>query len=99
MSSPASPRASGGASPQFGGAPPSGGNAHPGFAALDQNDWNVPRFYAAAMAGLIVLFTIFHFTRFLYSRYASKSVKESAVMKIQVSIARYVSQYHHNARD
>ncbi|KAK0111505.1 hypothetical protein ONS95_001860 [Cadophora gregata] len=46
--------------------------------------------YAIALAGVIVLFTIFHWSRFLYSRYASKGVKRSGAMKIQVSIARMV---------
>ncbi|KAF4610360.1 hypothetical protein G7Y89_g15760 [Cudoniella acicularis] len=44
--------------------------------------------FAAAMAGFIGLFAIFHWSRFLYSRYASKTIKDSKIMKGQVSIAR-----------
>ena len=44
--------------------------------------------YAIALAAVIVMFTIFHWSRFLYSRHASKGVKKSGIMKIQVSIAR-----------
>jgi hypothetical protein len=46
-------------------------------------------YFAMAMAGLIILFTTFHWSRFLYSRYASKRVRESKVMRAQVAIARY----------
>lgn len=48
-------------------------------------------YYATAIAAVIALFTIFHWSRFLYGRYASKSVKELRIMKAQVSIARYES--------
>lgn len=44
--------------------------------------------YAIALAGVIILFTIFHWSRFLYSRYASKDVKKSGAMRVQVSAAR-----------
>jgi len=52
-------------------------------------------YFAMAMAGLIMLFTTFHWSRFLYSRYASKRVRESKVMKAQVAIARYEDASSH----
>lgn len=44
--------------------------------------------YTIAIAGVIVMFTIFHWSRFLYSRHASKGVKKSGLMRVQVSVAR-----------
>ena len=54
--------------------------------------WNqkTVRYYAAAMTGVIILFTIFHWSRFLYSRYAPRGVRNSRLMRAQVSVARYV---------
>ncbi|KAH7386341.1 ferric reductase NAD binding domain-containing protein [Cadophora sp. MPI-SDFR-AT-0126] len=46
--------------------------------------------YAIALAGVIILFTTFHWSRFLYSRYASKRVRKLGAMKVQVSVARMV---------
>ncbi|KAL5331823.1 hypothetical protein ACEPPN_001361 [Leptodophora sp. 'Broadleaf-Isolate-01'] len=46
--------------------------------------------YAIAIAAVIVMFTIFHWSRFLYSRHASKGVKKSGIMKAEVSVARMV---------
>jgi hypothetical protein len=53
------------------------------------NHDSVKRF-AAAMACLIILFTIFHWSRFLYSRYASRGMRKTWPLKAQVSVARYV---------
>jgi hypothetical protein len=52
-------------------------------------DQQAAEHFAMAMAGLIILFTTFRWSRFLYSRYASKGVRGSKVMKVQVAIARY----------
>jgi hypothetical protein len=54
--------------------------------------WNqkTVKYYAAAMTGVIILFTIFHWSRFLYSRYAPRGVRNSRLIKAQVSVARYV---------
>jgi hypothetical protein len=52
-------------------------------------DQQAAEHFAMAMAGLIILFTTFHWSRFLYSRYASKGVRGSKIMKAQVAIARY----------
>lgn len=57
--------------------------------ALQQHyNENTAKYYAAAMAGVIVLFTIFHWSRFLYCRFATRGLKDSSVMKAQVSVAR-----------
>jgi len=53
-----------------------------------KNNVNVTKYYAAAMASVIIMFTIFHWTRFLYSRYATNGLKKSKIMKAQVSVAR-----------
>ncbi|CZT52732.1 related to ferric-chelate reductase [Rhynchosporium secalis] len=47
-------------------------------------------YYAVVIAAVIALFTIFHWARLLYSRYASKSVKQYGVMKAQVAVTRKV---------
>jgi hypothetical protein len=49
------------------------------------------KFYGVAMAGIIVLFTIFHWSRFIYSRYSSKGTRNSRTMRFQVSTTRYIS--------
>jgi len=55
---------------------------------------NSVKLFAAATVGVIILFTIFHWSRFLYSRYASKGLRVSGPMKAQVSVARYVQVSH-----
>lgn len=57
-------------------------------AISQMNNVNAAKYFTAAMAGFILLFTISHWTRLLYSRYASKSVKESSIMKGQVFSTR-----------
>jgi len=44
--------------------------------------------YAVAMSSLIALFTIFHWSRYLYSRHAPKGLRKSSIMRVQVAIAR-----------
>jgi hypothetical protein len=44
-------------------------------------DQQAAEHFAMAMAGLIILFTTFHWSRFLYSRYTSKGVRGSKVMR------------------
>lgn len=46
------------------------------------------KYYAAGIVGMIAIFAIFHWTRYLYSLYASNGLKKSSVMKGQVSIVR-----------
>jgi hypothetical protein len=50
------------------------------------------KYFGIAMASLIVLFTISHWSRFLYSRYSSKDTKKSWIMRSQVSVTRYISR-------
>jgi hypothetical protein len=52
----------------------------------------VPRYYFTAIGGLIVLFTIFHWSRYLYSQHALKGSRESTVRRCQVAVARQVGQ-------
>jgi hypothetical protein len=47
------------------------------------------KYFAAAMTGFILLFSIVYWVRFLYARFASKAIKESSVMRGQVASARY----------
>ena len=58
-------------------------------------DQQAAEHFALAMTGLIILFTTFHWSRFFYSRYASKGVRGSKVMKAQVAIARYKEASSH----
>lgn len=51
---------------------------------------NSVKIFAGAMAGVIILFTIFHWSRFLYSRYAPRGMRKSGLMRAQVSVARFV---------
>lgn len=46
------------------------------------------KYYAAGIVGMIAIFALFHWTRYLYSRYASKKLKKSGIMKGQISIVR-----------
>jgi hypothetical protein len=64
------------------------------------NMWNQNsvKFFAAAMMGVIILFTAFHWSRFLYSRYASREVRKSGPMKVLVSVARYGESTFFDAR-
>lgn len=54
---------------------------------------NSAKYFGGSIAGVIVIFTLFHWARFLYSRYATKSFKESKFIKTQVSISRSVIEY------
>jgi hypothetical protein len=58
-------------------------------AAAHHHNVLAAKYYAAAMAGFILLFSIVFWIRFFYARYASKSVRESSIMKTQVAAARY----------
>lgn len=46
------------------------------------------KYFAAGVLGMVLIFTIAHWSRFMYSRYASKGVKNSGLMRLQVSVAR-----------
>lgn len=47
------------------------------------------KYFAAAMTGFILLFSLVYWARYIYTRYASKSIKESSVMRGHVASARY----------
>ncbi|KAE8443730.1 hypothetical protein EG329_001410 [Mollisiaceae sp. DMI_Dod_QoI] len=51
---------------------------------------NAAKYYAAGVLGMIAIFTVFHWSRYLYSRYAPKKVKRSSAMKGQVSVVRMI---------
>ncbi|KAH8667412.1 ferric reductase NAD binding domain-containing protein [Tricladium varicosporioides] len=57
-------------------------------AYAQSNNIKSAKYFAAAMSGFILLFAIFHWSRFLYSRFASRGVKNSKLMKGQVTLAR-----------
>ncbi|KAG9233151.1 ferric reductase like transmembrane component, partial [Amylocarpus encephaloides] len=46
-------------------------------------------YFAAAMCGFIALFSIVHYTRLLYSRHASKTIRGSMIVRSQVASTRY----------
>lgn len=47
------------------------------------------KFYGIAMACVIVLFTISHWSRFLYGRYSAREATTSSLMKCQIRLTRY----------
>jgi hypothetical protein len=49
---------------------------------------NTAKYFAAGVLGMVLIFTISHWSRFIYSRYASKGVRKSGLMRLQVSVAR-----------
>jgi hypothetical protein len=59
-------------------------------ALVQRNNERAPWAFAIAMGGLIVLFTLFHWSRYFYSRHCSKGLRQSFVMRYQVATARYV---------
>jgi hypothetical protein len=62
-------------------------------ARYEANMWNQNsvKNFGAAMTGVIIFFMAFHWSRFLYSRYASTRVRKSGPIKAQVAVARYVT--------
>ncbi|KAK6580737.1 hypothetical protein PZA11_006973 [Diplocarpon coronariae] len=46
------------------------------------------QYFAIGISALMILFTIFHWSRFLYSQRVSKNMKKSGLLHAQVSIAR-----------
>jgi N-acetylglutamate synthase/N-acetylornithine aminotransferase len=46
------------------------------------------KYFATGVLGMVLIFTIAHWSRFMYSRFASKGVRNSGLMKLQVSVAR-----------
>jgi len=54
-----------------------------------RNNENTAKFFAAGMAGLIVLFMIFHWTRLVFKRYELKKKESLGVFKVPVALSRY----------
>jgi len=46
------------------------------------------KYYAAGVMGMIAIFAVFHWARYLYSCHASKQTKSSKVMRAQISFVR-----------
>jgi hypothetical protein len=57
-------------------------------ALVQYNNERVSWIFAIAMGGLMVLFTLFHWVRFLHGRSTSKGSQGSLVMRYQVATAR-----------
>jgi len=58
-------------------------------AIRQRNNENTAKFFAVGMAGLIVLFMIFHWTRLVFRRYESKEKGSLGVFQVPVAISRY----------
>jgi hypothetical protein len=60
--------------------------------ALQQlHNQRVPGYYALSIGGLILVFTIFHWSHFMYNGHTSNKPKSSTAVNAQVGIARYVA--------
>ena len=53
------------------------------------------KYFAGAMAAIMVLFIISHFTRYLFKR-CNLSKKESAPIRLTLAVTRYVQHCHFN---
>lgn len=58
--------------------------------AQTQNE-NTPKFYTAAMSGLIALFALLHWSGYLYNRYGAMN-KRRLLFMLPVSMSRYLNQ-------
>ncbi|TAQ86359.1 hypothetical protein B7494_g5317 [Chlorociboria aeruginascens] len=59
-------------------------------AKMQAYNQKIPYYYAVSMIAVIALFTLFHWSRFLYNRYDYRNSGKSKVMVGQVKIARIV---------
>jgi hypothetical protein len=57
-------------------------------AIVQINDQKAAQYFAVAVAGLIALFTVLHWSRLIYRHYVSKKLKDSKIIKAQSMIAR-----------
>jgi len=58
------------------------------------NNENSAKFFAAGMAGMIFLFTVFHWSRFALRHYELRRARRVSLLKIPVRVSRYYpSQY------
>lgn len=51
----------------------------------------VPEYFAVTIVGLILIFSIFHWSRFMYNRHVSTRPNSSALEKIAAGMSRYVA--------
>jgi hypothetical protein len=56
-------------------------------ALRQKNNENTPKFFAAGIVGLIFLFMVFHWARFVFKHYGSKN-GSSGLLKVPVRISR-----------
>ncbi|RFU34466.1 hypothetical protein B7463_g1861, partial [Scytalidium lignicola] len=61
-------------------------------ALVQKQNENTPKFYAAAMSGLILFLALFHWLRYLYNRYGLKSIK-TPVVSFPVSASRVARKF------
>ena len=55
-----------------------------------KNNENTAKFFASGMVGMMMLFMIFHWTRFILKKYESKKGKPTT-LKTPVAITRYLA--------
>lgn len=60
------------------------------IAIAQVNDQKAAQYFAVAMAGLVVLFSTHHWSRYIYNRYASKRVGDAHMIKRPAMVARYI---------
>lgn len=61
--------------------------------ARQRNNENTAKFFAAGMCGMIFLFILFHWTRFLFKRYGRQKTRISRLLDIPRRIARYLKSH------
>jgi putative effector of murein hydrolase len=58
-----------------------------------RNNENTAKFFVAGMASMILLFMIFHWTRFVYKKYESKNGTVTA-LTVPIAITRYLPLFY-----
>jgi hypothetical protein len=53
-----------------------------------KNNENTAKFLALGMAGIVILFIIFHWIRIFYNRYGTRQRSSSIALKLPVAFAR-----------
>jgi len=62
-------------------------------ALRQRNNENAARFFAAGMAGMMVMFIFFHWARFLFKRYQLRRGSSTSFLRVSVGISRYYSSH------
>jgi hypothetical protein len=57
-------------------------------AMRQKNNENTAKFLALGMAGIIVVFVIFHWTRMFYKHYGTRQSRSSSVLKFPIAFIR-----------